>query len=396
MSDEQPGSHFPAGKIFKIDRRSFDRRTFLRSTGLVAGVMAFGGVAAACGSDETPAATTTPGTTASSAGTTSASAATSASSASETSGATSASEATSAASGAGAGMTIGISLNGINAYSGYVAEGVMKALEGTEYEVIGVQSNFDSSTELGNIQNLLSQGINGLVVLPADSTTIAKAAQLCADQGVAVGNGLWPGESDADQYFTGVANLDSVEGGKLIGEYLKANAKPGKVIVVQGIVGQGFSEKIDEGLDASLDGSGFEIVVREQGFFGRDQATKIVETGLQANPDATAVVAYSASMSDGIASYLKAQSIDTITHISSDADDEMFTYFGTPYLAAARYYSAAETGLVCAEAVRAKLEGGTPTFDNPIFQAMITDADADSVVAEHPYRYAEFEGKVSF
>ncbi|MCW2582231.1 MAG: hypothetical protein JWQ53_1021 [Klenkia sp.] len=292
--------------------------------------------------------------------------------------------------GDGAGRNIGISLNGNNAYSSYVTEGVLKALEGTGYGFVGVQNNFDSSTELSNVQNLLSQGIAGLVTLPADAATIARAAELCAQQDVPVGNALWPGESDADQYFAGVAALDSVEGGRLIGEWLLANATPGPIIVVQGIVGQGFSERIDEGLDAALEGSGFTVAVREQGFFARDTATTIVESGLQANPGVTAIVAYAASMSNGIAAYLEASGIQDITHVSSDADEEMFTWLGTPYLTASRYYSAAQTGLLAAQAVLASLDGGDVTFQGTVDQVIVTAENADQVTADNPYRYPEF------
>ena len=253
-----------------------------------------------------------------------------------------------------------------------------------------MQNNFDSSTELSNVQNLLSQGIAGMVTLPADAATIARAAELCSQQDVPVGNALWPGESDADQYFAGVAALDSVQGGRMIGEWLIANATPGPVIVVQGIVGQGFSERIEEGLDAALEGSGFTVAVREQGFFARDTATTIVESGLQANPGVTAIVAYAASMSNGIAAYLESSGITGITHVSSDADEEMFTWLGTPYLAASRYYSAAQTGLLAAQAVLASLDGGDVTFDNAVDQVIVTAENADQVTTDNPYRYPEF------
>ena len=355
----------------------FGRRDFLRGSGALAGLFAAGGLVAACGSSGS-----------SSSGPTGSSSAT---------GSTASSSSAGGGGGSiGAGKTIGISLNGINAYSGYVAEGVLKALAGTKYKVIGVQNNFDSKTELSNIQNLLTQGIKALIVLPADATAIGKAAQLCQQQGVAVGNTLWPGKSDADKYYTSIANLDSVQGGRLIGEYLKKTAKPGKIIVVQGILGQGFSERIDQGLDATLKGSGFTVAVRQQGFFDRNKATNIVESGLQAHPDTTAIVAYSASMSDGIASYLKSKKITNITHVSSDGDDEMFTYLGTPYLSASRFYSDAQTGLVVTQAVRAKLEGGKATFDNPISQLIVTKANAAATTAKNPYRYKQFAGKVKF
>jgi ABC-type sugar transport system substrate-binding protein len=349
----------PPTDLAEFIARGYDRRGFLKGSGALLGALGLGGVLAACSSGS--------------------------------------SDSDSGGSGggtAGDGKTIGISLNGVNAYSGYVAEGVAKEIEGTGYKLVGIQNNFDSSTELGNIQNLLSQGIDALVVLPTDATTIAKAAQLCEQQGVAVGNALWPGKSDADKYFTGVASLDSVEGGKMIGEWLKENGNPGDTIVVQGIVGQGFSERIDEGLDAALQGSGFNVVVREQGFFARDTATKIVESGLQAHPNVTTIVAYSASMSDGIAAFLKSKGIENITHVSSDGDDELFTWIGTPYLASDRYYSAAETGVLATKAVRAKMEGGSPTFEGMVTQKMVTGDDYKAAIQAVPYRYEQYADKV--
>ncbi|MDT7633990.1 MAG: ribose transport system substrate-binding protein [Pseudonocardiales bacterium] len=332
------------------------RRHFLRLAGLVGGGLAGAGVLAACAGAPSQAPPAAGGTV-------------------------------------GAGKTIAVSLNGNNAYSGYVAEGVLKELDGTGYSFTGVQNNFDSSVELGNVQNLLSQGIAGLVVLPADAGTIAKAAQLAKQQDIAVGNALWPGASDADQYFAGAAALDSVAGGGMIGDWLKAQVTPGPVIVVQGILGQGFSERIDQGLDASLAGSGFHVVVREQGFFEREKATTIVESALQAHPDTRAIVAYSASMSNGIASYLKAKNLTGIAHVASDGDDEMFTWLGSPYLRACRYYSAAQTGVLAAKAVRGVLEGHPEPFRATVEQQMVTGDTAKAAIAANPYRYAQYATK---
>ncbi|MER7922304.1 sugar ABC transporter substrate-binding protein [Streptomyces sp. NPDC096057] len=349
------GSNRPSfgdGESFRPSASTPDRRRFLRTGLLAAGTVAAGGLLTACGS-----------------------------SANAVQGRT------------GSGKTIGVSLNGVNGYTTYLMEGVLKELDGTGYKFVGVQNNFDSSTELGNIQNLLSQGIAGLVVLPTDASTIARAAKVAAAQGVAVSNALWSGKSNADRYFAGVADLDSVEGGRMIGRWLLANVEPGKVIVVQGIVGQGFSERIDKGLDQALAGSGFEIVLRQQGYFDRNTATKIVESGLQAHPDVKAVVSYAASMGDGIAAYLKSAGITDVKHVTSDCDDEMLTWLGTPYLSAARYYSAAQTGQIAVRAVRAKLEGRTPGFLGKVDQTIMTKANMAAVLAAKPYRYKKFASK---
>lgn len=365
------------------------RRRFLQAS---AGFVIGGGLLAACGSDKKAASTTsaaadtTAGSTAgSTAGTTAAT----------TAGSTAASTAGSTAGTAGPTEgVIGLTLNGLNDYTKGVTTGVYKALEGTAYTLEVVQVNYDAAQELSAAEAFVAKGVVGLVIQPNTAESAGAAAEGAFNKGLPVGNCIWPGPSDADKFFVGVAELDSVEGGRLIGEYLKANVTPGKICVVQGVVGQGFSEKIDEGLDKALEGSGFEVVVREQGFFDRTKAVGVVETAFQANPDLSIIIAYSASMSDGIAQWLKDQGKQDVVHVSSDADEEMITWMKTPYLQATRYYSSAQTGLIAANAVLAALKGDTPEFRTVIEQVIATADTIDSIVAKNPFMFMEYKDKV--
>ena len=114
--------------------------------------------------------------------------------------------------------------------------------------------------------------------------------------------------------------------------------------MIQGVVGQGFSEKIDAGLDASLKGSNFKLVLRQAGNFDRAQAITITQNALKAHPDLKVVVDYAATMGDGIAKYLQDIHRPDIIHVTSDADTEMLHWIKTPYLRASRWYSSAATG----------------------------------------------------
>ncbi len=357
------------------------RRRFLQGA---AGLVVGGGLLAACGSDEEKAASTT----AAPADTTAAT--TAATTAETTAG-------TTAATGGAVGPTeglIGLTLNGLNDYTKGVTTGVYKALEGSAYTLEVVQVNYDAAQELSAAEAFLAKGIVGLVIQPNTAESAGAAAEKAVAQGVPVGNCIWPGPSDADEFFVGVAEIDSVEGGRLIGEYLKANATPGKVCVVQGVVGQGFSERIDEGLDKALEGTDFEVVVREQAFFDRTQAVGVVEKAFQAHPDLGIVVAYSASMSNGISQWLKDQGKEDVIHVSSDADEEMVGWMKTPFLTATRYYSSAETGLIAANAVLASLRGETPQFRTVIDQVIATADNIDAVVEANPFIFTEFKDKV--
>jgi ribose transport system substrate-binding protein len=296
-----------------------------------------------------------------------------------------------ASSTANGSKTIGLSLNGLVEYTRYVAQGLAKAFEGTEYGLKIVQANFDPQTELRNIEALVSQGVSGLVIEPNTVDAITSAVREADKSKIPSALAIWAAPGPLDNYLKGVSALDSVGGGRMIGEWLLKNGKPGKTIVVQGVVGQGFSERIDQGLDLTLKGSGFDVVVREQGFFDRSKAIGVVERALQAHPDATTIVSYAAAMGDGIASYLQQNKITGVTHVTSDADKEMLDWLKTPYLSASRYYSAAETGLVAGQVVRSTLEGKKVEFENKIFQTMMTAENADMLLKQHPMSYPELD-----
>lgn len=290
---------------------------------------------------------------------------------------------------------IGLTLNGLNDYTRGVATGAYAALEGTDFELQVVQGNYDPGEELANIENFLAQGAVGIVIQPNTAESAGAGAQAAAAQGVPVGNCIWPGPSDADEFFTGVAQLDSVEGGRLLGNYLlEVLPGGGKICVVQGVVGQGFSERIDEGLDEVLSGSGLEVVVREQGFFDRVAAVEVVQTAFQAHPDLVAVVDYAAAMSNGICQWMEDEGITDVVHVTSDADEEMVSWFGSPYLQATRYYSSAQTGLIATNAVVAALTGGTPVFGTPIDQVIATADNIEAIVAENPYMFFDYKDLV--
>jgi ABC-type sugar transport system substrate-binding protein len=296
----------------------------------------------------------------------------------------------SAGSSAAGSKTIGLSLNGLVEYTRYVSQGVAKAFDGGGYELKIVQANFDPQTELRNIESLTSQRVAGLVIEPNTVDSIISAVRSAHESAVPTSLAIWAAEGPLDPYVNGVSAVDSVGGGKMIGEWLLANATPGKTIVVQGVVGQGFSERIDQGLDEALKESGFEVVVREQGFFDRNKAIGVVERALQAHPDATAIVSYAAAMGDGIASYLQQNNIEGVTHVTSDGDKEMLDWIKTPYLSACRYYSAAETGVLAGQVVRSAIEGKNVEFENQVFQTMVTADNIDATLKEHPMSYPEF------
>src|SRR4051812_33697380 len=297
----------------------------------------------------------------------------------------------SARSSVGKGKTIALHLNGFNTYDQNLATGVLHALAGTQYKFIGAQGNFDSKAEITNVQNLLSKNPSALLIIPNTVAGASRGALQAKRQGIPVVNLLWSGKTPADSAYIGVVRVDNTKGGGLIADYLGRKVKQGKVLVVIGVPGQGFSEEITSGLKKGLAKyPGLTIADSQPGFFTAGPAVKAVQNMLTAHPDAVAIVDYAAGMGDGIAAYQKARKITHIEHVTSDGDAAMLPWLreGT-YLTADRYYSSAQEGVIGAMMMRNFLEKGQKpkTFVTDLYQAMVTKATLDRQPVLGYYQY---------
>jgi ribose transport system substrate-binding protein len=289
---------------------------------------------------------------------------------------------------------IGLSLAGPSPFSRCLATGVYAGLRGTGYTLVARQARYAATTEADNITALLEGKVAGLILEPVSVAVATRGAQLARQSGVRAIACPSPGPGPGSEFFAGTVEVPGAEGGRLIAQWLKDNVPGGgQIIIVQGLLGQGLSEALDDGLDAALAGDRrFEVVTRGPGNLDARDAVSVVREGLARHPRARIVVDYAAVMGDAIASYLRARGGRDVVHLTSDGDDRTAGWLRTPYLRATRYYSAAEAGRAAArmavEAVRekkatlspstvtvpqsmrtARTIGGAPAFCVPEFRA---------------------------
>lgn len=302
------------------------------------------------------------------------------------------------ASGAGGAAdkgTIGLSLNGMVPYTQCLATGVMKALDGTGYELVVRQADFTTSKELSNIESMISTGVKGLIVQPTTTESAARGARQAKAAGIPVSGALAPGAGGLEN-FVGTVSVEEEQAGQGYGEWLIEHVpEGGKVVVVQGSLGQGRSEAIDKGLDAALAGHDeFQIVARQPGDFDRGKAITIVQNALKAHPDVKVVISYAAAMGNGIAQYLKQSGHEDVINITRDGDEEMLKWIETPFLKADMYYSAAQVGELMAQQVMESIAAGgkrVEPFTRPTDQQMRT---AEQLASAPPLCYDEYLAQV--
>ncbi len=289
---------------------------------------------------------------------------------------------------------VALSVNGNNEYTQCLATGAKKALTDAGYDLVVREAGWTTSKELSNIESLLAQGVKGLMIQPTTTQSAARGAKLAHSQDVPVTGAMAPGATGLDS-FIGTVSVEEERAGNDIGEWLKSSYPDGgEVVVVQGSLGQGRSEAIDDGLNAALESSSFKIVVRQPGDFDRRKAQDVVENALQAHPNTKFIVSYAANMGDGIAQYLKGAGRDDIVNVTRDGDSEMLDWLETPYLTAVMYYSAADVGSAMAEQIIASLKDGggkVDPFTHQIVEKMVTK---DDIGDQSPLCYQEYLDKV--
>jgi ABC-type sugar transport system substrate-binding protein len=246
----------------------------------------------------------------------------------------------------GKGRTIGISFAGLNEYVYNDLTGTLNALKGTEYKLVVRQSSFTAEKQLADVEDLLTQQISALSVLPSTVQATSQAVLKAKAAGVPCVNQFYSGKTPGDSAYIGVLSTDNTAGGKLVADYVMEQLPDGgKILIVMGNVGQGYSEVFTAGIKKSLR-PGWEVADVQPGNYVRSDSIDAAQTMLTAHPDAKVIVSYAAEMGVAVAGFLKRVGRDDVIHVTSDSNHEMSRWMMDGYIKANRYLSASQTGVI--------------------------------------------------
>lgn len=258
----------------------------------------------------------------------------------------------------GEGQTIGYLVNGINEFSQCELTGVLKTLEKTQYKLLARQSNYNGREEIANAESLLSQGLDALHITSATTQSTARVALRAHELGIeALTFAYWSEPTPADDVYLGVFETDNIAGADQIQEYIAQTVpEGGEIVVVSGVLGQGFTEQFSDGLAKAFEDSSWEIVAEQPANYNRREAIDVITPMLDAHPDANIIISMSAEMGVGIADVLEKSDRLDIVHVTSDANHELVAKMKIGSIDATRYLSPAETGVSPIRMLRAFLE----------------------------------------
>lgn len=195
-----------------------------------------------------------------------------------------------------------------------MAEGAKKhqAAHAGDYELLvnGIKNETDLAEQVGLVDQMVSQGVQAIVIAPADSKALVTVLKRAKEAGVLVIN--IDNKLDADTLkqvglsipFVGP---DNRAGAKAVGEVLAKKLKAGdEVAIIDGVTTAFNGQQRKAGFEDAMNAAGMKIVASQSGQWEMDKANGIAAGILAANPNVKALLCANDNMALGAAAAVQA------------------------------------------------------------------------------------------
>jgi ribose transport system substrate-binding protein len=204
-----------------------------------------------------------------------------------------------------------------------IGEGIKAAAAdaGAEVFMLAPQSGADINGQMGMIQDVITQGVDAIILSTHDEAAAAPLVKKAVDAGIAV----TIVNSDIANFPTpvhAVVGYSQRAGTQKIGEYLlqKLGGQPAKVGVIEGLPGYHSTERVGGFLDAVEGKPGIEIVASIPGGWNVEGGNTAGMDLLQAHPDVNVVFAANDYMIMGVAQAAKSLGKSDLILLGNDGD----------------------------------------------------------------------------
>ena len=204
-----------------------------------------------------------------------------------------------------------------------IGEGIKSAAAeaGVDVFMLAPQSGADINGQMGMIQDVITQGVDAIILSTHDEAAAAPLVKRAVDQGIEV----TIVNSDIANFPTpvdAVVGYSQRKGTRDIGSYLvdAAGGAPLKVGVIEGLPGYHSTERVGGFLDVIKDADNIEVVASVAGGWNVEGGNTAGMDLLQANPDIDVLFAANDYMIMGAALASKALGKSDLTLLGNDGD----------------------------------------------------------------------------
>lgn len=173
-------------------------------------------------------------------------------------------------------------------------------------DIVSLDANGDVTKQNNDLQDLITRGVNVLIVNPVNPDAVAPSLEAAKAAGIPV----ITVDRDVRAGATSYVGRNNEKMGKLVGEaavayFQSKGAKNVKIIEIQGDPGGTVMAARRDGFDKVAEAAGIKIVRGPYAEYIRANAVTAMQDLLQANPDLNAVYAHNDDMAVGALQVLK-------------------------------------------------------------------------------------------
>ena len=177
-------------------------------------------------------------------------------------------------------------------------------------KVVGIKNETDVAQQIDYVEQMMAQGVDAIVIAPADSKALVPVCKRAMDAGVVVVNidNKFDREVLADKDvkipFVGP---DNRKGAKLAGAYLAARLEPDdKVAIIEGAPNAFNGIQRKQGFEDAMIAGNIDIVSSQTGYWETGKAEPIASALINEHPDLKAILCANDSMALGAVAALSA------------------------------------------------------------------------------------------
>ena len=214
-------------------------------------------------------------------------------------------------------VKIGISMqNQINEFTKNLADSMVAACEALGWETMMTDANGDASTQITQIETLMSSDVDGILIVPVDADAIAASIDKIHAAGlpVVVVNMI----VNTDTFDAYVGSNDVNVGEDITNWVADKLGGAGNVVVMEGAYGYSAQAQRTEGIEAGLAAnSDLQLLAMNTANWSRDEAMTLMENWLNEYGDQIdAIIAENDEMGLGAMRAIEAENLDKKIYVA--------------------------------------------------------------------------------
>lgn len=215
--------------------------------------------------------------------------------------------------------TVGLAVANLQAdFFNQIRQSVEAEAEAQGVDVIVSDAKGDSDTQVSQIQDFITQGVDAIIYIPAGATAATVPVRAAKDAGIPIVTvDRNPDGAPGDTFIA----TDSVAAAEVLGDWVvEQTAGTGEVGIVQGQIGTTPQVARQEGFTAALEGTDLEIVAEQASAqWAQDEGYDIATDMLQSHPNISVIFGQADALALGASAAARAAGAEVLV-VGFDGD----------------------------------------------------------------------------